>query len=464
MSTPTRKLKRAATVANSCALVTNSSGEATTSATTATEIGYVSGVTSSIQTQLDSKADGLSYILTATTTDATQTELLNGAAQIVIPANTSWLADISMVCRRPTWGSFTVQDSSRDWSDVACSDSGQKVVAVVNTGFIYTSTDYGDTWTQRATSNAFNAVASDSTGTNLIAVETGSYVWTSSDSGANWTEQTGGIGGAAFDPVAIAMSSDGSKAVLADFGGTLYTSTDFGVSWTARDSTRDWIAVCSSSDGTKLAAVVSGGQIYTSNDSGVNWTARASNLGWIDIDCSDDGVTLVATISGGNIYTSSDSGVNWTSRATSELWTGAACSSDGARMFATYSGTGFKYSLDSGVTWIAGTAPSVNLSTLCCNSTGLLLFATPASTDTLFVMVAGSEREATLFSALANRDLLVSSVTVDDVQQNPIGTPGNTFTIDADTSTGALRVRGTGAANEEWSWRAVVTLNQIATE
>ncbi len=54
--TPTRKLKRGATVGNSVALVTDSSGNATTAATTATEIGYVSGVTSAIQTQITAKA------------------------------------------------------------------------------------------------------------------------------------------------------------------------------------------------------------------------------------------------------------------------------------------------------------------------------------------------------------------------------------------------------------------------
>ena len=53
---PKRKLNRAATVGNSVALVTDSSGNATTSATTATEIGYVSGVTSALQTQITAKA------------------------------------------------------------------------------------------------------------------------------------------------------------------------------------------------------------------------------------------------------------------------------------------------------------------------------------------------------------------------------------------------------------------------
>lgn len=53
--TPTRKLKRGVTVGNSLALVTDSSGRAATGATTATEIGYVAGVTSAVQTQLDAR-------------------------------------------------------------------------------------------------------------------------------------------------------------------------------------------------------------------------------------------------------------------------------------------------------------------------------------------------------------------------------------------------------------------------
>ena len=53
--TPTRKLKRGVTVGNSLALVTDSSGRAATGATTAAEIGYVAGVTSAVQTQMDAR-------------------------------------------------------------------------------------------------------------------------------------------------------------------------------------------------------------------------------------------------------------------------------------------------------------------------------------------------------------------------------------------------------------------------
>ena len=55
MSTPTRKLKRAATVAANRALITDASGNATTGTTTDTEIGYLAGVTSAVQTQLNAK-------------------------------------------------------------------------------------------------------------------------------------------------------------------------------------------------------------------------------------------------------------------------------------------------------------------------------------------------------------------------------------------------------------------------
>lgn len=50
-------------------VVTNGSGTLASSATTATEIGYVSGVTSAIQTQLDAKAPSASPTLTTPSTD-----------------------------------------------------------------------------------------------------------------------------------------------------------------------------------------------------------------------------------------------------------------------------------------------------------------------------------------------------------------------------------------------------------
>jgi hypothetical protein len=81
----------------------------------------------------------------------------------------------------------TGKDTPRKWSCVALSIDGQYIVACVNPGFIYTSSDYGVSYTQRDASRAWNAVASSTDGMNLVACVYGGYIYTSKDSGANWT-------------------------------------------------------------------------------------------------------------------------------------------------------------------------------------------------------------------------------------------------------------------------------------
>lgn len=67
------------------------------SATTATELGYLSGVTSSVQDQLNAGQ----LTVTATTTDATQTELLTAAsARLVVPSDKLWTFEIGISGRR----------------------------------------------------------------------------------------------------------------------------------------------------------------------------------------------------------------------------------------------------------------------------------------------------------------------------------------------------------------------------
>lgn len=79
---PTRQAVQ--TLTGSRALVSNSSGLLTNSAVTSTELGYVSGVTSAIQTQLDAKATAASLTTVSNTvttqgnTLSTNTALLNG--------------------------------------------------------------------------------------------------------------------------------------------------------------------------------------------------------------------------------------------------------------------------------------------------------------------------------------------------------------------------------------------------
>jgi photosystem II stability/assembly factor-like uncharacterized protein len=248
------------------------------------------------------------------------------------------------------------QDTARGWRSISSSSDGTKLAAAVNGGYIYTSSDSGATWTQRALSKNWRSITSSSDGTKLAAAPyNGGYIYTSNDSGVNWTQQTAsGI----QDWTSITSSADGSKLAATRWGSNVYTSSDSGVTWTAR-TVSGFISgrsITSSSDGTKLAVVGQSSMIYTSSDSGVTWTSRDSARLWYSITSSSDGSRLAAVVDSGYIYTSSDSGVTWTQRDTARKWATITSSSDGIKLAAAASPGYISISSDSGVTWTQSTA------------------------------------------------------------------------------------------------------------
>jgi hypothetical protein len=287
--------------------------------------------------------------------------------------------------------------SALNWSAIASSADGTKLVAAVNGAYIWTSTDSGATWTQQSGVNGsgsryWSSVASSANGTKLVAtvgytIYTASHpgaIYTSTDSGATWASHTSSPLSSSMNWSSVASSADGTKLVAAVRGGQIYISSSSGSSWTAQGPNGLlWTSVASSADGTKLVAVASGGQIYTSTN-GTLWTPRVSgSTVWTAVASSADGSRLVATASGGQIYISTDSGATWvpqTSPVTGQL-TAAASSSDGSRLAVTTGGSGATgnifVSSVSGATWMqpAG-APTVSWSAIASSADGSQLAAT----------------------------------------------------------------------------------------
>ena len=398
--------------------------------------------------------------VSGSTTDATQTELLDSGAQLLVPANTSWALTAVVIGRKAfNHSTWTARDSSRNWWAVASSSDGTKLVAAAQgPANLYTSTDSGVTWTARDSSRNWVAVASSSDGTKLVAATASDFLYTSDDSGGTWTERTGS---GARNWRGVASSSDGTKLAAVVEGGQIYTSADSGATWTARDSSRDWYSVASSSDGTKLVAAVLVGQIYTSTDSGVTWTARDSSRNWRGVASSSDGTKLVAVVLGGQIYTSTDSGATWTARDSSRNWRGVASSSDGTDLAAVVDGGQIYTSADSGATWTARDS-SRNWSGVASSSDGTKLAAV-VSGGQIYTSVATSESQSCELKAQVSRDALASSITVDGCQVNRISGESWGFALGADTSTGAVKVLVTGENGKTISWAANLELVAITS-
>jgi len=280
---------------------------------------------------------------------------------------------------------ITNATGGRNWSAVASSADGIKLVALVNNGPLYTSTDSGATWIARDANRAWKAVASSADGTNLVAVVTNGQIYTSADSGVTWTPRDSNRVWQS-----VASSSDGINLVAAVSGGQIYTSADAGATWTPRETNRSWRGVASSADGTRLVAVVSFGLIYRSVDSGVSWTATAApSTRWASVASSADGVKLAASAEFGTvaIYGSSDSGATWTPRLTNASGNSVASSADGNTLIAGNNATAsgnptLSVSTDAGATWTTRDT-SLNWPAVALSTDGTKVLAAPLNAQLL---------------------------------------------------------------------------------
>jgi hypothetical protein len=291
-----------------------------------------------------------------------------------------------------------------NWSSVASSADGRKLVAVIKGGGIYTSQDSGTNWMPTSAPDTnWISIASSSDGSKLVAAVHDGGIYTSVDSGATWmagdTPATGWS--------SVASSADGTKltAVVGgsvfgfSFGGPpgpIYISSDSGATWTATSITNaDCTSVASSADGTKLLAASWPNPIYSSTNSGATWTVTNSTFPYlVSIATSADGIKLIAGAfdpfhppgSGGSCgaYVSTNSGATWTQTSAGDYGRGrafVASSADGTRLVMAGGANAFGnastifFSTDSGDTWTANGAPKEAWSSVASSADGTKLVA-----------------------------------------------------------------------------------------
>lgn len=251
---------------------------------------------------------------------------------------------------------------SEDWTSVASSADGSKLIAVCSGGRIYTSTNSGADWnTSSAPSLDWSSVACSQDARNVVVVSGSGSIYTSTNSGENWI----GASAPSSNWVAVACSADGADVVAVVRYGFIYRSTDFGNSWTMTSAPNErWTSIASSADGIHLVATAGPGFIYTSSDKGVTWMQSTAPVEfWFSVASSADGTNLLAVaawdeIYAGGIYRSKDNGATWTViDAPPAEWTSAACSADGVSLVAE-AYTGLLYtSTNSGIDWIQTSVP-----------------------------------------------------------------------------------------------------------
>ncbi len=255
----------------------------------------------------------------------------------------------------PSYPAFTVTSSA---------DGVHLIVGT--TAFLEISSDSGATWSTPSSQPSGAARVAISTDGRYAAAAIASanrWIYTSSDFGGSWTAQTNSF---MANYVGIASSADGSRLVAIANAGGIYTSANFGTNWILTSAPSNaWVSVTSSADGSRLAAASSGG-IYLSADFGATWQFSTAPHpdSWTAITSSFDGARILAFDNSTNAWLSTDAGQHWESSfiggiGGGSVYSTAACSTDGLRAAVAFGGGDIYLSTDGGLTWFHSHAPAL---------------------------------------------------------------------------------------------------------
>jgi photosystem II stability/assembly factor-like uncharacterized protein len=119
--------------------------------------------------------------------------------------------------------------TTNNWYGVTISDDGLFMTAFEYGGTHHISTNGGTTWTAGTLpSGGYFESAGSKTGQYLAAIAPNDGIYTSSDYGNTWTKQPSAPAVVWYD---IEMSANGKYLIAAETLGDIWTSTDYGVTW-----------------------------------------------------------------------------------------------------------------------------------------------------------------------------------------------------------------------------------------
>jgi photosystem II stability/assembly factor-like uncharacterized protein len=267
------------------------------------------------------------------------------------------------------WG--LIYNHSLNWLAVSMSSNGQYQSAITDSGDIYVSGDYANTWTVKHNIGAAqsNCISISQTGQYQTA-SNGEHIYVSSNYGQTWAI-TYSMG---RSNIFLCISLTGQYQTVVSCGDTVYTSNNYGITWTAITDYELEIYNSVETFPTAGLAISYNGQyqtivsehIYISRDYGDTWTK--SNLqnddvfddrNWEGVAMSSTGQYQTAIDSGGEIYISSDYGTNWAyvsqSAVIDKLWQ-AVCMTATGQFQVVIEKQGSAYvSTDYGQTWSRST-------------------------------------------------------------------------------------------------------------
>ena len=204
---------------------------------------------------------------------------------------------------------------------IVSSQDGANLIAFSKTA-IYASTNAAQSWaTSSLTGTAFSSVTCSTTCkiAYITANTATGYIYSSTDYGASWST----TGAKTSFYTGVATNEDGSMVAACSYSstiGNIITSKDFGKTWQITIAPiSKWNGIASDLSGSKLIAVVQSGYVYLSTDGGISW-----NLPSIGTSDGDQPGSFKRVVSNqfGSLYVASTqtTGGNWVSTDAGNLW------------------------------------------------------------------------------------------------------------------------------------------------
>ena len=353
--------------------------------------GYSGGGGALLETNGRGSGGGGSYDINGTNNAATLNTSLGTAGYN--PAATDGYVTISyaQIYSSSNYGtSWTPITQQFGPATIAVSSTGQYSSMCVNTGAIYTSITAGPSL---ATSGALT-VTEPLTTASLTYVDnstdvTGQPPLDYTTFGLNWAITNASVTSGA---IGSGISASGQYQIQVSISGGsnatsgIYYSSTYGQTWTQSSSTSAiaWIACAISESGKFAIATASSTAIYISSNYGQTWTATSrTSSGQTRCAISATGQYMVA---GGGIagsatpiYLSADYGQTWSSiSGTTQTWTCVAISASGQYIFGGTNNVGVYYSSNYGQTW-ALSGPTISTMYITCSASGQYVCATDSN-------------------------------------------------------------------------------------
>jgi hypothetical protein len=248
-------------------------------------------------------------------------------------------------------GSFSNEeniDASNVFFNEKCcmSYDGVLMFVTLNTGFIYTSSDTGVSWSSNATNESFTGVVCTSNGRDVFAISdravfsipTSNLIPT-----VLWTDSLAGV----TQFRSLCVGTDVKLGYILYVGcpeGKAFRTSD-GISWrqlgTPSPSDTWQHLVCNSNGGIVygLLTSISGNLLYKSEDKGDNWTQLTALSSYNLVTCDNTGTFVAVTGGPGtDLYFSVNGGSNFTQIIPSVTASALAMSGDANYLVAVQSG------------------------------------------------------------------------------------------------------------------------------